>query len=580
MDAYQKTIQSRLMAFSFAVIVLFFVLSYRMVEIGVFQHGHYLALAESQQRFEKTEMASRGRILVHDSVSDPNSYYPLSFDVKSFSVWAVPNQIRDKQKTATDLASLLSLVESDIFNSINNTKLYVPPLKRGLTLDQANSISNKNISGIFVMPEYSRFYPEGTLASQLLGFVNADGIGNYGVEGHYNSELTGKEGNVVGEKDTLGRMISMLSQTNPQNGTSYVLTIDRSVQYFVEQKLAKAITDYQADSGTVVIMDVKTGGIVAMASQPSFDPNDYKAQANTDPAKFVNPAIANLYEPGSIFKPLIVSSALDSGVLKPEDEGVFDKSVNVDGYTIHTAENKAFGRENVAQILQHSDNVGMVWVGNHLGNDLEYKYISKFGFLDKTGIDLDGETAGRMPALKQWHNINRATIAFGQGVSVTPLQMVTAYTALANNGKYIYPHVVDKIIYSDGGEKKIEKQEGEQIVSQKTAETVREMLYSVVQSGRIIKSLTQGFRVGAKTGTAQIPKAGGGYEANESNLGIFIHSVIGMAPSNDPRFVMLVKLDKPKTAEFAERTSGPLFGEIASYLLNYHYRIPPTESIQ
>lgn len=580
MDAYQKTIQSRLMAFSFAVIILFFVLSYRMVEIGVFQHGHYLALAESQQRFEKTEMASRGRILVHDSVSDPNSYYPLSFDVKSFSVWAVPNQIRDKQKTATDLASLLSLVENDIFNSINNTKLYVPPLKRGLTLDQANSVSNKNISGIFIMPEYSRFYPEGTLASQLLGFVNSDGIGNYGVEGHYNSELTGKEGNVVGEKDTLGRMISMLSQTNPQNGTSYVLTVDRSVQYFVEQKLAKAITDYQADSGTVVIMDVKTGGIVAMANQPSYDPNNYKEVANTDPAKFVNPAITGLYEPGSIFKPLIVSSALDSGVLKPEDEGVFDKSVNVDGYTIHTAENKAFGRENVAQILQHSDNVGMVWVGDHLGNDLEYKYISKFGFLDKTGIDLDGETAGRMPELKQWHNINRATIAFGQGVSVTPLQMVAAYTALANNGKYIYPHVVDKIIYSDGGEKKIEKQEGEQIVSQKTAETVREMLYSVVQSGRIIKSLTQGFKVGAKTGTAQIPKPGGGYETNESNLGIFIHSVIGMAPSNDPRFVMLVKLDKPKTAEFAERTSGPLFGEIASYLLNYHYRIPPTESIQ
>ena len=580
MDTYQKTIGSRLMAFSFIVIVLFFILLYRMVEIGVLQHGHYLALAESQQRFEKTEMASRGRILVHDSVSDPNSYYPLSFDVKSFSVWAVPNQIRDKQKTATDLASLLSLAKSDIFNSIDNSKLYIPPLKRGLTLDQANNISNKNISGVFIMPEYNRFYPEGTLASQLLGFVNADGVGNYGVEGHYNSELTGKEGNVVGEKDTLGRMISMLSQTNPQNGTSYVLTIDRSVQYFVEQKLAKAITDYQADSGTVIIMDVKTGGIVAMASQPSFDPNNYKETANTDPAKFVNPAIANLYEPGSIFKPLIVSSALDSGVLTPETEGVFDKSVNVDGYTIHTAENKAFGRENVAQILQHSDNVGMVWVGDHLGNDLEYKYISKFGFLDKTGIDLDGETAGRMPALKQWRDINRATITFGQGVSVTPLQMVAAYTALANNGKYVYPHVVDKIIYPDGSEKQIAKQEGEQIVSQKTTETVREMLYSVVQSGKIIKSLTQGFKVGAKTGTAQIPKADGGYETNESNLGIFIHSVIGMAPSNDPRFVMIVKLDKPKTAEFAERTSGPLFGEIASYLLNYHYRIPPTEPIK
>lgn len=579
MDSFQKTISNRLMVYGFVVIALSFGLLYRMFEIGVVQHSHYLALAKSQQRFEETEMASRGRILVHDSVSDQNAYYPLAFDVKSFSVWAVPNQISDKRKTAVTLAVSLGLPENDIFKSIDNNKLYIPPLKKGLTLDQANAISDKSLSGVFVMPEYSRFYPEGSLASQLLGFVNSDSVGKYGVEGYYNSELTGKNGDVVGEKDTFGRMISMLSQTNPQNGTSYVLTIDRSVQYFVEQKLAKAITDYQADSGTVVIMDVKTGGIVAIANQPSFDPNDYKTQANTDPSKFVNPAIAGLYEPGSIFKPLIVSSALDSGVITPETEGNFGASVDVGGFTIHTAENKAFGKENAALILQHSDNVGMVWIGDHLGNDLEYKYISKFGFLNKTGIDLAGETAGRMPALKQWHDINRATITFGQGVSVTPLQMVAAYTVLANNGKYIYPRVVDKIVYPDGSEKKMEKQEGEQIVSPTTAETVREMLYSVVQSGKIVKSLTKGFKVGAKTGTAQIPKAGGGYETSDNNLGIFIHSVIGMAPSNDPRFVMLVKLDKPKTAEFAERTSGPLFGEIASYLLNYHYRVPPTEPI-
>ncbi len=580
MDSYQKTTGNRLLGYGFIVIALSFLLLYRMFEIGVVQHGHYLALAKSQQRFEETEMASRGRILVHDSVSDPNAYYPLSFDVKSFSVWAVPNQIPDKQKTANTLAVSLSLAESDIYNSINNDKLYIPPLKRGLTLDQANAISDKSLSGIFVMPEYSRYYPEGSLASQLLGFVNSDSVGNYGVEGYYNSELTGKNGDVIGEKDTFGRMISMLSQTNPQNGASYVLSIDRSVQYFVEQKLAEAITNYKADSGTVIVMDAKTGGIVAMASQPTYDPNNYKDAANTNPALFINPAITDLYEPGSVFKPLIVSAAIDTGVVTPETTSTFGESVNVDGYTIHTAELKAFGTENMAQILQHSDNVGMVWVGDKLGNDAEYNYVKKYGFLDKTGIDLNGEIAGRMPALKQWHNINRATIAFGQGVSVSPIELTAAYCAVANNGKFVYPHVVDKIIYPDNTTKTIEKQEGTQVISPTTAATVRDMLYSVVQSGNSVKAKVPGFKVGVKTGTAQIPSPAGGYLSSPDNLGVTIHTVMGMAPTDDPRFVMLVKLDKPKTALYAESDAAPLFGQIASFLLNFHYRVTPTEPIK
>lgn len=564
----------------FMMIALSFILIYRMAEIGVIQHSHYLALAQNQQRFEETETASRGKILVHDSVSDPNAYYPLAFDVKSFSVWAVPNQIKDKRAAASALAEPLGIPENEIFELINNNKLYIPPLKKSLNLSKADSISAKNITGIFVMPEYSRYYPEGSLASQLLGFVNSEGSGNYGVEGYYNSELKGKNGDIIGEKDTLGRMISMLSQTNPQNGTSYVLTIDRSVQYFVEQKLAQAITDSQADSGSVVIMDVKTGGIVAMASQPNYDPNDYKNVANSNPAAFINPAITDLYEPGSVFKPLIMSAALDTGAVTPETEEVFGESVQVDGYTIHTAELKAFGKENMAQILQHSDNVGMVWIGDQLGNETEYKYVSNYGFLDKTGIDLNGEIAGRMPALKNWRDINRATIAFGQGVSVTPMELVAAYGVLANDGKYIYPHVVDKIIYSDGSSKRVEKEEGTQVVSAATADQVRNMLYSVVQSGNSVKAGVPGYKIGVKTGTAQIPSPDGGYLSSPDNLGVTIHTVVGLAPTDDPRFVMLTKLDKPKLKPFAESDAAPLFGQIASFLLNYHYRIQPTEPIK
>jgi len=566
----------------FFIIALAFILMYRMAEIGVLRHGHYLALAQNQQRFEETETASRGRVLVQDSVSDPDIYYPLAFDVKSFSVWAVPNQIKDKRAVAAALAGPLEMSESDIYKAIDNNKLYIPPLKKGLNLDKADSESTKSLTGIFVMPEYSRYYPEGSLASQLLGFVNSEGKGNYGIEGYYNSELTGKNGDIVGEKDTFGRMISMLSQTNPQNGTSYVLTIDRSVQYFVEQKLAQAITDTQAESGTVIVMDVATGGILAMANNPSFDPNNYRETANTNQALFANPAISSLYEPGSIFKPLIVSAALNSGTVTPETTNTFGTTVEVDGYTIHTAEGKAFGTENVAQILQNSDNVGMVWLADQMGNDTMSNYIQKYGFGGKSGIDLSGEESGQVPKVKNWRNINRATIAFGQGISVTPMQMVAAYGAIANGGKYIYPHVIEKIIYNDETEKQIKRQEGNQIISSQTATELRAMLANDVLHYQSLGAKIKGFQVGAKTGTAQIPLPTGGYLSSPdgSNLGIFIHSVCGMAPTDDPKFVMLAKLDKPKSAEFSERTAGPLFGDITSFLLNYYYHVPATQPAQ
>jgi len=581
MNGYLKVVDGRLKAFSFLFIFLVVILIWRMFDIGAIKHSHYLSLAQGQQRFEKTEMASRGRILVHDSSVDPKSYYPLAFDVKRFAIWVVPHQVKDKNKLAGELSSYLDLSKDDIFGKINNDKLYIPPIKQGLVLDNAKKIEDQNFPGVYVMPEYSRYYPEGSLASQLLGFVNGDGIGNYGFEGHYNEELKGKEGNVVGEKDTLGRMISLLDQKDPQDGISYVLTIDRSVQYFVEKKLNEAIKEYKADSGSVLIMDVKTGGILAMASSPSYDPNNYSKQADKDPSKFINPAISYLYEPGSVFKTISMASALDAGAVTSETEGTFSNYTVVDGYEIHTAEDKPFGRENMAQILQNSDNVGMVWVADKLGDNRLYDYIKKFGLLQKTGIDLDTEATGFTPPLDQWRNITRATVSFGQGISVTPIELLTAYAVIANNGKYIYPHMIDKMIMPDGTEKKVEKEEGEQVVSEQTAKEVREMLYSVVANGHSKKAGVPGFKVGAKTGTAQIPDPKkGGYLTSDSGLGIYNHTLAGMAPTDDPQFVMIVKLEKPKTAKYAESTAAPLFGEIASFLLNYHYRTVPTEPIK
>ncbi len=579
MSEYQKTIERRLRVMGVIVVLIAVVLAFRLFDIQVTKHSHYLALAQGQQRFEKIEMAQRGKVYVHDSFSDPNSYYPLAFDVKKFAIWIVPHQVSKKDELSRSIAELTGLPSEEIFAKINNDKLYIPPIKRGLSLDEAKKVKDKKLSGVYVMPEYSRYYPEATLASQVLGFVNAEGDGKYGFEGHYNNELKGTAGNVKGEKDTLGRMINLLDQTNPKDGTSYVLTIDRSVQYFVEKKLAEALTEYQASSGSIVIMDIKTGGIVAMASAPSYDPNNFKDFAKDNPGIFVNPSIAHLYEPGSIFKPLTMSAAIDQGVVTPETKGNFDWHVWVDGYEIKTAEKKAFGEEDMTQVLQNSDNVAMVWLSEKMGKENMYKYIKAFNMLDKTGIDLDSETSGYAPELKRWRDINRATIAFGQGISVSPLEIVAAYAAIANKGVYIYPHIVDKMVFSDGAEKKVEKQEGERVIKSETAQAMGEMLYNVVEKGHSWRAKVPGYKIGAKTGTAQIPKAEGGYEESEDGLGIYIHSLAGFAPTNDPRFAMLVKLDRPKSAKYAENTAAPLFGQISSFLLNYYYRVGPTEPI-
>jgi cell division protein FtsI/penicillin-binding protein 2 len=581
MNDYTRTIEARLKWFGVVIIIVVVTLFWKMYVIQILQYDKYTALAQGQQRFETTEMGQRGRILVHDSPSDPTAYYPLAFDQKKFAVWVVPRQVSDKETVAKSLGELLSIPEKDIFDEINNDKLYIPPIKHGLTLDEANNIKDKKFNGVLVVPEYSRYYPEETLASQVLGFVNAEGQGMYGFEGKYNAEMQGKEGDVKGEKDTLGRVISLLEQQDPQDGTSYVLTIDRSVQYFVEKKLSEAITKYQADSGTVIIMDIKTGGIVAMASSPTFDPNNYQDQAKIDANVFMNPAISYTFEPGSIFKPIVMAAAIDDGLVTKDTSQTFGESIDVGGYTIHTAEGKAFGLETMTQVLENSDNVGMVWVAEQIGNEVLNNQLKKFGLYDKTGIDLEGEISGH-PAypVKDWKDINRATIAFGQGITVTPLQILTAYATIANSGKYIYPHLVDKIIMPDGTEKSVPKQEGEQVISVQTAKDVGEMLRSVVLNGTGKKANVPGYKVAAKTGTAQIADpVNGGYLKNDSGLGIFIHTAAGFAPVDDPQYAMLVKLDKPKTNRYAESTAVPLFGEISSFLLNYHYRIAPTEAI-
>ncbi|MFA5158363.1 MAG: penicillin-binding protein 2 [Patescibacteria group bacterium] len=563
---------TRIRFISIFFLFLSLVLLSRLFQKQILEGKDYIAKAKSQQQFSQIELAERGKVYFHDSGDDLDKSYAMAYDIKNFSLFAVPKNIKDKHLVASKLASFVGKSELEVFASLDNDKSYLPALKKGLSYEDADKIEALEFTGVYVLPEYKRYYPESDFSAQLLGFVDAEGNGKYGFEGFYDEELKGSSGKITGEKDTLGRVISLLSEDSPKDGASYLLSVDRSVNFYIYQTLRKAIQDYQAESGMAVVVDVKTGKIVGMASFPSFDPNNYTEYANNKQENlFKNPIISTAYEPGSIFKPLVVAAGLDSGKITPDSGSTFGASVDIQGFTIHTAEDKAFGAEKIGDILKHSDNVGMVWVGQQIGSPIMDEYIRKFGFADKTGIDLSGEGVGIIQPLKDWGQIGQATVSFGQGISVTPIQLVMAYAAIANKGVMMKPQVVDKIIKDNGTSSEVASAEVKRVLSEQTTKDLTAMLTGVVEEGYGKKAGVSGFWVAGKTGTAQIADPATGKYME----GVFNHSFAGFAPADDPKFAMLVELDKPKNARFAESSAAPVFGSIASYLLNYYYRIAP-----
>lgn len=546
------------------------ILMCKLFKVSVIDNSNYKVMAESQRIVKKQIYAKRGEILVND-LSD-NKYYKLATSEEKYSISVVPKNLSDKRQTANELASILELDENETFNTINNDKLYVPPLKRRVDLNIAEKIANLDITGVLILPEEVRVYPEDNLASHILGFVNNDNDGKYGVEGYYNDELKGHGGIVIGEKDALGDLISLDAANQAvQDGTDLVLTIEHNVQFMAEQKLRQSIEKYQADSGSIIIMDPKTGAILAMAGDKSFNPNKFNEVKQEDQNVFLNPTISNVWEPGSIVKPLVMAMALNDGKIEPDTEGVFSNMTVVQGYEIHTAQDKAFGRETMTQCLENSDNVCMVWIADKLGNEAMYNYFDSFGFNKKTGIELTGETTGSMLKLKDWRDINRATQSFGQGISSTPLQLLSAIAAIANNGKLTKPYIVDKMIKYNGEEIKITPKEVKEVISTEAAAKLKGMMVSVVERGHGKRAGVEGYSVAGKTGTAQVPNPQGGYYEDQH-----VGSFAGFFPAENPQFAMLVKLDNPKNVEWAESSAAPTFGEMAKYLLTY-YEIPPTK---
>jgi cell division protein FtsI/penicillin-binding protein 2 len=429
------------------------------------------------------------------------------------------------------------------------------------------------LSGIFLDSEDIRFYPQQNLLSQTLGFVGYKGdkkAGLYGLERYFEDDLAGTSGELREEKDTGGAWIfgSTRQLLPARDGANLVLTVDKTIQFKAENVLKDAVAKHGADGGCVIVVNPKTGAILAMANYPDFNPNEYNKVE--DPKLYLNTAVTGNYEPGSVFKPLTMAAAVNENKVGPDTTYEDKGAVVIDNYTIKNSDNKAHGIQTMTQVLGESLNTGVIFAKDQIGNAEFFKYIKRFGFGRETGIELP-EMVGNLDNLKADIKVNFATASFGQGISVTPIQLIQAFTALANEGKMMKPYIVQAKITPDGKVQSTEPRAVDNVITSKTANVVSAMLVDVVENGHGKKAGVPGYYIAGKTGTAQVPKKDGrGYEEN-NNIGSFI----GYGPVENPQFLMLVRIDHPRDVTFAETTAAPAFGELAQFILNY-YHIPPT----
>lgn len=545
--------------FAFVLLIISGKLFYwQVIDASVLQ-----AAAQAQYGNVVELIPQRGEIHAMDG-------FPLVTNRLSYLIFANPKEIKNVGETSGVLASLLKEDTASISALLSLNKYWVS-LSPNADYQVNDTINSLKIPGVGFEEAYTRLYPEASMAAQLLGFVGKDDAGNpkgyFGLEGYYDGLLRGRIGEATEVHDALGRpVLSQLNEdTGKQDGRSLTLHVDRTVQFIAEQKLQDGIQKFGADSGMVIIMDPKTGGILAMTALPSFDEATY---GKYDESTYKNPAITNTYEPGSTFKPLIMSAALDAGLVKPDSTcPICSGPVQVADYSIETWNSKHFPNETMMDIIKNSDNDGMVYVSQLLGKDKMVSYINKFGIGNPTGIDLQGEEAVPLP--QDWHPIDLATASFGQGISVTPIELLDAFSSIANNGQRMEPHVVAKITTPQGQEVAIAPKVLDTPISPEVAKVMTEILVYTVNTGEASFARLKGYRIAGKTGTASIPVAGH-YDPSQT-----IASFIGFAPADDPKFAMLVILNKPTSSIYGAETAAPVFFDIAKELLTY-YGIAPT----
>jgi len=552
----------------------------RLFIIMIVQHGFYEALAAGTQEIYAQLIPERGEIYLQDSRTKDT--YPLALNKDVFLMYADTRQIEDDD-TANHVANELAAVfnyddekKFSVYLQINKRTDPYEPLEKTVEEDIVDQLREKDLPGIHFIRKPQRFYPEGTLAAHAIGFLgkNSEGndIGSYGIEGYWNKELSGSGGFLEGARSAGGGWIPLAGRLfkPAQDGSDIVLTLDRTIQFKSCEMLREAMKEYGAVSASLVAMDPHTGAILAMCSLPDFDPNTYSQVESIE--TYNNSTIITPYEVGSIFKPIAMAGALDAGVLTPQTP-FYDEGTRTDicDTTIRNADSKIYKQTDMTGVLENSINTGMVDVVERLGKKSFIEYLDKFGFGIKTGIALDTERAGNISSL-QVNKRNKvdcytATASFGQGITATPLQMTSAFSAIANGGKLMKPYIVGKVTDAHGQEIETRPKEVAQVISKRAASLLSGMLVRVVDAGHATGAEVDGYYVAGKTGTAQIPGPGGYTE--ETN-----HSFVGFAPVDNPKFVMIVKFEKPQR-RFSSATAAPTFGKIAKFILNY-YAVAPS----
>jgi cell division protein FtsI (penicillin-binding protein 3) len=555
-----QTVRPRRLRLLFALFaVASLVLAGRLAYWQTFGRAELLARATDQVRSDLVVAAHRGVI------RDRNGAI-LATTVELRSLYALPKLIPDKAAAAVALGVLLGRDAGPIRAALDSGAewLYV---QRWLPEATASAIAALNIPGLGFQNEPKRLYPNDAIGASVLGFVNDNGDGVTGIEGYYDAQLRGTDGRLVVERDPANRdlAVGLREAVAPRNGVDLTLTIDLVAQTAAERELAAAMKKEHATSGSVLVVDPTDGSIRALASAPTYDPAAVRV---ADPEALRDRAIAWPYEPGSTMKAMTIAAALNEKVVKPTDWYNDVGYTVVGGRRLNNALGKAYGPTTVTQILERSLNAGAAWVGQKLGAQRLSDYFSRFGFGKPTGVDLAGEVSGTVRPLAEWYPVDVGTASFGQGVSVSPLQLAMAYAALANGGTLYRPYAVASRRDADG-EHRTAPVAVDQVVTPETAATLRDMLLGTVDEGIAHNAAIPGFSVAGKTGTAQIAGADGSYVDDQ-----YVSSFAGFFPADDPKYVVLVVLEKPYSRLLGTVTATDAFKGIVQDILRYA-RIQP-----
>lgn len=532
----------------------------RAVDLHLFKGPWLSQKADGQVKRSVKSLGERGIIF------DANmGKMALSIDVTS--IGAHPKQIKDVAATSRDLAKALRLDRNELVKKLSSNTPFVW-IERHVTPKKVEMVEALNLDGIVFKSERSRFYPNKTMAAQIVGFSGVDGRGLEGVEFFYDRILEGQQAQFRVIRDALGRGLGLeIDEEIDHCGKNLILTIDRRIQYIAETALAEAVTQNGAKNGIVVVMSPKTGAILAMAHYPFINPNSYNQFAKD---KWRNRAITDPYEPGSTLKIFSAAAALESGVSGPHSIYYCENgSYRIGRNVVH--DTRPYKFLSLEQIIQVSSNIGTVKLSENIGSKNLYDTLKNFGFGERTGIDCPGETPGMLSPYQRWTKIDNAAIAFGQGISVSAIQLITAVSAIANDGILMKPYVVQAITGKNGAMiEKFNPQPVRRAVSSETAEAIRKMMAMVTeQGGTGTKAAIEGYKVGGKTGTAQKIDENGTYAR-----GKYVSSFVGFVPVENPEAAILVMIDEPQKAHYGGVVAAPVFKKIALQTLNF-MNIPP-----